>query len=175
MRRAVISSENQRWFCGGRTGGGRSGCCDHGAWRKQRLGECDRRRGKDRQFLDLPGVQQQLLEAVTAVGKPVAVVLYGPGVFAVNWAQEHVSAILQAFMPGQFAAEAVTKVLYGDVNPGGKLTMSVPRSAGQIPVYYNHKTVPVIRAAPIREQVPASSAAVMWTAPATRFISLVMD
>lgn len=95
--------------------------------------------GKDRQFLDLPGVQQQLLEAVTAVGKPVAVVLYGPGVFAVNWAQEHVSAILQAFMPGQFAAEAVTKVLYGDVNPGGKLTMSVPRSAGQIPVYYNHK------------------------------------
>lgn len=95
--------------------------------------------GKDRQFLDLPGVQQQLLEAVTAVGKPVAVVLYGPGVFAVNWAEEHVSAILQAFMPGQFAAEAIANVLYGDVNPGGKLTMSVPRSAGQIPVFYNHK------------------------------------
>lgn len=95
--------------------------------------------GKDRQFLDLPGVQQQLLEAVAAVGKPVAVVLYGPGVFAVNWAQEHVSAILQAFMPGQFAGKVVADVLWGDVNPGGKLTMSVPRGAGQIPIYYNHK------------------------------------
>lgn len=95
--------------------------------------------GKDRQVLDLPGVQQQLLEAVAAVGKPVAVVLYGPGVFAVNWAQENASAILQAFMPGQYAGKVVADVLYGDVNPGGKLTMSVPRGAGQIPIYYNHK------------------------------------
>lgn len=95
--------------------------------------------GKDRQVLDLPGVQQQLLEAVAAVGKPVAVVLYGPGVFAVNWAQAHVSAILQAFMPGQFASKAVADALYGDVNPGGKLTMSVPRGVGQIPIFYNHK------------------------------------
>ena len=95
--------------------------------------------GKDRQYLDLPGVQQELLEAVCAVGKPVVLVLYGPGVFAVNWAEEHCAAIVQAFMPGQFAGEAVANVLDGTVNPGGKLTMSVPRSTGQIPIYYNHK------------------------------------
>lgn len=95
--------------------------------------------GKDRQYLDLPGVQQQLLEAVAAVGKPMVVVLYGPGVFSVNWAAEHCGAILQAFMPGQFAGKAVADVLNGAVNPGGKLTMSIPRSAGQIPLTYNHR------------------------------------
>jgi beta-glucosidase len=96
--------------------------------------------GKDRQKLDLPGVQQQLLEAVAALGKPVVLVLYGPGIFSVNWADNSVKAILQAFMPGQFAGQAVANVLFGDVNPGGKLTMSVPRSVGQVPIYYNHKT-----------------------------------
>lgn len=95
--------------------------------------------GKDRQVLDLPGVQEQLLEAVTAVGKPVVVVLYGPGVFSVNWADRHCNAIVQAFMPGQFAAKAVSDVLYGDVNPGGKLTMSIPRGVGQVPIFYYHK------------------------------------
>ena len=95
--------------------------------------------GKDRQYLDLPGVQQQLLEAVATVGKPMVVVLYGPGVFSVNWAAEHCGAILQAFMPGQFAGKAVADVLNGAVNPGGKLTMSIPRSAGQIPLTYNHR------------------------------------
>ncbi len=95
--------------------------------------------GKDRQSLDLPGVQQQLLEAVANVGKPVVVVLYGPGVFAVNWADEHCAAIIEAFMPGQYAGAVITDVLYGDINPGGKLTMSVPRTTGQIPIYYNHK------------------------------------
>jgi beta-glucosidase len=96
--------------------------------------------GKDRQKLDLPGVQQQLLEAVAALGKPVVLVLYGPGIFSVNRADNSVKAILQAFMPGQFAGQAVANVLFGDVNPGGKLTMSVPRSVGQVPIYYNHKT-----------------------------------
>ncbi len=95
--------------------------------------------GKDRQSLDLPGVQQELLEAVTAVGKPVVVILYGPGVFAVNWADEHCGAIIEAFMPGQYAGVALADALYGDLNPGGKLTMSVPRTTGQIPIYYNHK------------------------------------
>lgn len=96
--------------------------------------------GKDRQHLNLPGVQQDLLEAVAAVGKPVVVVLYGPGVFAANWADEHCAAILEAFMPGQHAGAVIADILYGDLNPGGKLTMSVPRSAGQIPIFYNHKT-----------------------------------
>ncbi|MCF0136157.1 MAG: glycoside hydrolase family 3 C-terminal domain-containing protein [Lachnospiraceae bacterium] len=95
--------------------------------------------GKDRQTLELPGVQQQLLEAVTAAGKPVILVLYGPGVFSVNYAAETSSAILQAFMPGQYAGEVITETLLGDRNPGGKLTMSVPRGVGQIPIFYNHK------------------------------------
>ena len=95
--------------------------------------------GKDRQYLDLPGVQEELLETVAAVGKPVILVLYGPGVFSVNWADENVSAILEAFMPGQHAATAVTEILYGDVEPSGKLTMSVPRTTGQIPIFYNHR------------------------------------
>jgi beta-glucosidase len=95
--------------------------------------------GKDRQYLDLPGVQQQLLEAVAAVGKPIVLVLYGPGVFAVNWAQENCGAILQAFMPGPFAGKVIADALDGTVNPGGKMTMSVPRNTGQIPIYYNHR------------------------------------
>lgn len=95
--------------------------------------------GKDRQSLALPGVQQQLLEAVAATGKPVVVVLYGPGCFAVNWAAEHAAAILQAWMPGPSAGKAVADVLDGTVNPGGKLTVTIPRSEGQIPLYYNHK------------------------------------
>ena len=89
--------------------------------------------------LALPGVQQQLLEAVAATGKPVIVVLYGPGCFAVNWAAEHAAAILQAWMPGPSAGKAVADVLDGTVNPGGKLTVTIPRSEGQIPLYYNHK------------------------------------
>ncbi len=95
--------------------------------------------GKDRSGLDLPGVQQELLEAVAAAGKPIVVVLYGPGIFAVNWAKEHAAAILQAWMPGPFAGEVVSDVLDGTTNPGGKLTVTVPRSAGQIPIFYNHK------------------------------------
>lgn len=95
--------------------------------------------GKDRQYLDLPGVQQQLLERIVATGTPVVLVLYGPGVFAVPWAADHVGAIVQAFMPGQYAGQAVADVLDGSANPGGKLTMSIPRSVGQVPIYYNHK------------------------------------
>ena len=95
--------------------------------------------GKDRQFLDLPGVQEDLLRSVAAVGKPIVLVLYGPGVFAVNWAAENVAAILQAFMPGQYAAKVVTQALFGEINPEGKLTMTIPRTTGQIPIFYNHK------------------------------------
>lgn len=95
--------------------------------------------GKDRQGLGLPGVQQKLLQAVAAVGKPVVLVLYGPGVFALPWAQQHAAAILQAFMPGPAAGRAVADALSGAVNPGGKLPVTVPCSVGQVPIYYNHK------------------------------------
>ena len=96
--------------------------------------------GKDRSKLDLPGVQQQLLEKLVATGKPVIMVLYGPGIFATPWACSHVAAMIEAFMPGPFAGKVITEVIDGDRNPGGKLTMSIPRSVGQIPVTYNHRT-----------------------------------
>ena len=95
--------------------------------------------GKDRQSLELTGVQEKLLETVAATGKPVVIVLYGPGIFSVNWAAEHVSGIVQAWMPGPEAGEVIANVLDGTENPGGKLTVTVPRSAGQIPIFYNHK------------------------------------
>ena len=94
--------------------------------------------GIDRTSLDLPGVQEELLEKLVKTGKPVVVVLYGPQVFTVNYAAEHAAAIIQAYMPGQYAGKVVSDVLDGTINPGGKMTFSIPRSVGQIPVYYNH-------------------------------------
>jgi beta-glucosidase len=95
--------------------------------------------GRDRCRLGLPGVQQQLLEAVAAVGKPVVLVLYGPGIFALPWAVEHVAAMVQAWMPGVGAGRAVAKALSGESNPGGKLPVTIPRSVGQVPVVYNQR------------------------------------
>lgn len=95
--------------------------------------------GKDRSSLDLPGVQQQLLEALCATGKPVVLVLYGPGVFALPWAAEHTAAMVQAFMPGAEAGRVVADVLDGTVNPGGHLTFTIPHHIGQIPLVYNHR------------------------------------
>lgn len=95
--------------------------------------------GKDRSHLGLPGVQQQLLEAVCAVGKPVALVLYGPGVFSLPWAKEHVSAMVQAFMPGAEAGRVVADALDGTLNPGGHLPFTVPHHVGQLPLVYNHR------------------------------------
>lgn len=95
--------------------------------------------GKDRCHLGLPGVQQELLEAVAATGKPIIVVFYGPGIFTMNWASQHAAAIVQAWMPGPSAGKAVVDLLDGSINPGGKLTVSVPRCEGQLPIYYNQK------------------------------------
>lgn len=95
--------------------------------------------GKDRCSLELPGVQQKLLEAVSAVGKPVVLILYGPGIFALPWACENTAAMIQAWMPGQYAAKVMADVLDGTGNFGGKLTTTVPRSVGQTPVTYNHR------------------------------------
>lgn len=95
--------------------------------------------GKDRAGLDLPGAQQKLLEAVAATGKPVVLILYGPGIFALPWACEHTTAMIQAWMPGQYAGKVVADILDGTANPGGKLTTTIPRSVGQTPVVYNHR------------------------------------
>jgi beta-glucosidase len=91
-----------------------------------------------RATLDLPGIQQQMLETVVAVGKPVVLVLENGRPLDIRWAAEHVPAILEAWYPGTEGGNAVADVLFGDVNPGGKLPVSWPRSAGQEPLYYNH-------------------------------------
>lgn len=96
--------------------------------------------GKDRCKLGLPGVQQKLLEALWKTGKKIVMVLYGPGIFATPWACEHVDGMIEAFMPGPAAGKVIADVLDGTANPGGKMTMTVPRSVGQVPVTYNHRT-----------------------------------
>src|SRR5579864_4828180 len=90
-----------------------------------------------RAHLGLPGNQQQLLEAVAATGKPIVLIVFSGRPLTLNWAAEHVPAILQAWFPGVQAGPALVRVLFGDVNPSGKLTASTARSVGQEPLYYN--------------------------------------
>ncbi|HLQ50429.1 MAG TPA: glycoside hydrolase family 3 N-terminal domain-containing protein, partial [Terriglobales bacterium] len=90
-----------------------------------------------RAYLGLPGNQQQLLEAVAAVGKPIVLIVFSGRPLTLNWAANHVPAILQAWFPGVQAGPALVRVLFGDVNPSGKLTVSMPRSVGQEPLYYD--------------------------------------
>ena len=97
--------------------------------------------GIDRCRLTLPGVQQELLDKMLETGKPVVLILYGPQIFSLPEAKERCAAMVQAYMPGQFAGAAVADLLDGTLNPGGKMVVSVPRSVGQIPVTYNHRTV----------------------------------
>jgi beta-glucosidase len=91
-----------------------------------------------RATLNLPGIQEQMLEAVVATGKPVVLVLENGRPLDISWASEHVPAILEAWYPGTEGGNAVADVLFGDVNPGGKLPVSWPREAGAEPLYYNH-------------------------------------
>ncbi len=88
--------------------------------------------------LRLAGRQQELLEAVVATGKPVVLVLINGRPLNISWAAEHVPAILEAWEPGSQGGNAVADILFGDANPGGKLTVTWPRSAGQEPLYYAH-------------------------------------
>jgi beta-glucosidase len=94
---------------------------------------------RDSASLALPGVQQELLEAVHATGTPVILVVVSGRPLSITWAAEHVPAILQAWLPGQEGGPAVADVLFGNAVPGGKLPISIPRSEGQIPVYHYHK------------------------------------
>ncbi|HEY1254894.1 MAG TPA: beta-glucosidase BglX [Terracidiphilus sp.] len=91
-----------------------------------------------RSTLDLPGIQEQMLEAVASTGKPVTLVLEAGRPLDIRWASEHVPAILEAWYPGTEGGNAVADVLFGDVNPGGKLPVSWPRTASSEPLYYNH-------------------------------------
>ena len=86
--------------------------------------------------LDLPGRQDELLKAVSALGKPVILVLLNGRPLSINWAAEHVPAILEAWEPGSEGGNAVADILFGDVNPGGKLPVCFPRSGNHAPLYY---------------------------------------
>src|SRR5215813_3442132 len=90
-----------------------------------------------RTHLDLPGRQQQLLEAVAATGKPVVLIVFSGRPLILPWAAEHVPSILAAWFPGIQAGPALSRTLFGETSPTGKLSMTWPRSVGQIPVYYN--------------------------------------
>ncbi len=101
------------------------------AWSEEHLG--------DRDSLDLLGAQDQLIQTIIETGVPTVVVLINGRPLSINYAASHVPAIVESWYPGQEGGTAVARVLFGDVNPGGKLTITFPRSVGQVPDFYNHK------------------------------------
>ncbi len=101
------------------------------AWSENHLG--------DRDSLDLIGFQDQLIKAVVETGAPTVVLLINGRPLSINYAAEHVPAILEGWYLGQEGGTAAANVLFGDANPGGKLPITFPRSVGQLPDYYDHK------------------------------------
>ena len=105
------------------------------------LGESSEMSGESssRTDLNIPDVQRTLLEALLKTGKPVVLTLFTGRPLTLTWEQENVPAILNVWFGGSEAAYAIGDVLFGDVNPSGKLTMTFPKNVGQIPLFYNHK------------------------------------
>lgn len=95
--------------------------------------------GSDTDSLVLPGVQQQLLDQLIATGKPVVVVMTGGRPYNLGGQEDNVAALLMAWAPGQEGGYAIADVLTGRAEPGGRLVVSIPKSAGAMPYYYNHK------------------------------------
>ncbi len=91
----------------------------------------------DRDDITLPGIQEELLEKVTATGTPVILVLLHGRPVAIQWAKEHVHAILDGWFLGQATGTAIAEAIFGLINPGGKLTVTYPRNVGQEPAFYN--------------------------------------
>ena len=104
------------------------------------LGEIDLMSGEaaSRSSLKLSGGQEELLESVVALGKPVVLVLVNGRPLNISWAAEHVPAILEAWYPGSQGGNGIADVLFGDANPAGHLPVSWPRNSGTLPLYYNH-------------------------------------
>ncbi|MBR6458086.1 MAG: glycoside hydrolase family 3 C-terminal domain-containing protein, partial [Bacteroidales bacterium] len=105
------------------------------------LGEASEMSGEasSRTNLDIPDVQKDLLKALLKTGKPVVLVLFNGRPLTIQWESENVPAILDAWFGGTEAAYSLADVLFGDVNPSGKLTMTFPKNVGQVPIYYAHK------------------------------------
>ena len=106
------------------------------------LGELANMSGEasSRASLDLPGKQNELLRAVVNTGKPVVLVLESGRPLDIRWANDHVPAIVQAWYLGSQAGNAIADILFGDASPSGRMAISWPRSVGQIPVYYDHRS-----------------------------------
>jgi beta-glucosidase len=119
-----------------------------------------------RAHLDLPGNQQQLLEAVVATGKPVVLLVFSGRPLVLDWAAQHVPAIMEVWFPGVETGPAIAGTLFGDVAPSGKLTMSFPRAVGQEPLYYNQ--LPTGR--PIQHPDPAHPGAYVM-----KYVSRYLD
>lgn len=94
--------------------------------------------GYDVASLDLTGVQEDLVRAIQATGTPLVLVLVNGRPLSINWGAEHVPAILEAWEPGEQGSAAIADVLFGDYNPSGRLPITIPRSVGQLPAYYNY-------------------------------------
>ncbi len=105
------------------------------------LGEASEMSGESssRSDLDIPDVQKRLLMELVKIGKPVVLVLFAGRPMTIKWEKEHVPAILNVWFGGSEAGNAIADVLFGDVNPSGKLTTTFPQNVGQIPIYYAHK------------------------------------
>ena len=93
--------------------------------------------GGSRAYLGLPGNQQKLLESVASTGRPIVLLVFSGRPLVLDWAAQHVSAIIVAWFPGTEGGSAIANVLYGDTAPSGKLPMSFPRATGQEPLYYD--------------------------------------
>lgn len=94
--------------------------------------------GFDVATLELTGLQQNLVEKVIQTGTPTIVVLVNGRPLATPWIAENASALIEAWIPGEFGGRAVAEIIFGDINPSGKLPVTIPRHAGQLPVYYNY-------------------------------------
>lgn len=103
------------------------------------LSDMESGEGFDRSTLDLMGRQMELLQKIVKTGTPVVLVLIKGRPLNLNWASDHVNAIVDAWYPGQEGGNAIADVLFGRYNPAGRLPISVPKSVGQLPVYYNLK------------------------------------
>ncbi len=103
-------------------------------WNERTCGE-----NVDRSSLDLIGLQNELIERLYASGKPTILVLVTGRQLSVNWAAENLPALVNAWEPGMYGGQALAEILYGEVNPSAKLSVTMPRSAGQIQMVYNHK------------------------------------
>jgi beta-glucosidase len=101
--------------------------------------ECSMGETRDSASLRLPGVQQELADAILATGKPVAVVLVTGRPYAISELANNANAILEAWLPGEEGGAAIAEVLFGEANPGGKLPVTFPQAAGQLPLVYNDK------------------------------------